>query len=332
MNTQPKHRHPGSLTTLLVAVLVAACGATTGSAGVVPTPPLEPDPSVATGSPDPTPGVTPSATPSDVATDSPSVTAGPTPTATTTGTTIVRAYFFLEDPAGGDPKLVAVLREVPKTKAVATAAMNGLLAGPTQKEATAGPDVTTAIPAGVKLLGLKVEDRVATVDLSKEFESGGGTASVVGRLAQVVYTLTQFSNVESVRFLLDGEPVEVFGSQGIVLDGPVGREQYHDQLPAIFVDRPAWGAAIGNPGRVAGLSNVFEATFRMSLFDGGGKRLLDKMQMADCGSGCWGSFDTTLGYQVAKAQWGTLRVYNPSAKDGTPEDIRDYPVWLTPAG
>ena len=37
-------------------------------------------------------------------------------------------------------------------------------------------------------------------------------------------------------------------------------------------------------------------------------------------------------YAVSKAQYGTLRAYNPSAKDGTPEDIRDYRVWLTPKG
>jgi hypothetical protein len=33
---------------------------------------------------------------------------------------------------------------------------------------------------------------------------------------------------------------------------------------------------------------------------------------------------------VSRGQYGTLRVYNPSAKDGSPEDIRDYRVWLTP--
>ena len=68
------------------------------------------------------------------------------------------------------------------------------------------------------------------------------------RLAQVVYTLTQFSTVRSVVFQIEGETVTVFGSEGIVLDGPVGRADYVDQLPAIFVDRPAFGAALSNPG------------------------------------------------------------------------------------
>ena len=123
----------------------------------------------------------------------------------------------------------------------------------------------TDIPDGTKLLGLTIKDGVATVDLSAEFESGGGRASILGRLAQVVYTLTQFPTVDQVLFKLDGEPVTVFGGAGVRLDHPVGRDDYTNQLPAIFMDRPAYGAALGHPGRVSGVANVFEATFRVRL-------------------------------------------------------------------
>ena len=40
-------------------------------------------------------------------------------------------------------------------------------------------------------------------------------------------------------------------SEAIALDKPVTRATYRDHyLPLIFVDRPAWGAALLNPGRV----------------------------------------------------------------------------------
>jgi hypothetical protein len=104
-----------------------------------------------------------------------------------------------------------------------------------------------------------------------------------------------------------------------------------DQLPAIFVNRPASGAAIGNPARVAGSADVFEATFRVTLLDGRGQTLVDQQVMATCGSGCRGTFDVMLRYDVPEAQWGTLRAWDGSAKDGTPENVREYPVWLTPA-
>jgi sporulation and spore germination protein/immunoglobulin-like protein involved in spore germination len=339
MTTQ--HRHLGVVALVVVATLIAACGPTVGDAGTIPPAPGTPAASVDTGSPDPTPG--PSDTPTVEPTDSPSgspseeppsPTPTPTvaPTASPGGTTIVRAYFLLEDPAGDGPFLVPVLREVPQTKAVARAAMNALLEGPITKEANASPKIVTAVPDGVTLLNISIDNGVATVDLSREFESGGGSASVRGRLAQVVYTLTQFSNVMSVTILLDGQPVDEFGGAGVALDKPQTRVMYRDQVAPIFVDRPAWGAAQSSTAHITGLSNVFEATFRGRIMDANGKTLIDRMQMATCGSGCWGSFDFTLPYTVTKAQWGTLRVYDRSAKDGTPQDIRDYPVWLTPAG
>ena len=312
----------------LVAAL-AACNGSSGSLGSIPS--VAPTPSADTGGPDltPAPSPTPAPSVSPSAEPSGSASAAPTPAGSPAETMIVRTYFVL----GGEPGsvgLVPVLRVVPKSVAVAAAAMNALLAGPTAAEA-ADRTITSAIPDGTRLLGVSIKNGVSIVDLSTEFDSGGGTASMEYRLAQVVYTLTQFTTVKSVVFQIEGQTVTVFGSEGIVLDGPVGRADYYDQLPSIFVDRPAYGAALNDPGRVTGNANVFEAQFRVAILDASRKTLVDEQVKATCGSGCRGTFAVTLNYTVGKAQWGTLRVYDPSEKDGTPQDIREYPVWLTPA-
>jgi hypothetical protein len=309
-------------------VLVVACSPSTGGLGSVPTTSPTVVPSVLQGSPDLTPGATGSVpTPTRFPSAQPggTPTAAATPVAPSAGTSVVRAYFFLRRDGG----LLPVLREVPKTVQVATAAMNALLAGPTDVEND--DRISNAVPKATQLLGLSIKDGVATVDLSGDFDGGGGAAAAEYRLGQVVYTLTQFPTITSVLFQIDGRNVTAFGSAGVALDRPVGRDDYVELLPAIFVDRPAYRAALGNPGRVTGNADVFEATFRIALIDGDGGTLVDQQVMATCGSGCRGTLDTTLRYTVAKAQWGTLRAYNPSAKDGTPEDIREYPVWLTPA-
>lgn len=258
--------------------------------------------------------------PTSATTSAPTAAFTPAPT----GTTVVRAYFLLPD-----GRLVPVLRAVPKTLAVAGAAIGQLLAGPNATERSS--HIVSAVPVGTELLGVTISNGTATVDLSSGFQDGGGSASMFARLAQVVYTLTQFPTVDRVSFLIAGQPVTVFSSEGIVLDGPQARSDYQNQLAAIWVDRPAWGGALGNPGRVTGSANVFEAQFRITLLDAAGHVLLDQPVMATCGTGCWGTFDVTIRYAVAKAQYGTLRVWDASMKDGTPQDVRDYPVWLTPA-
>jgi len=241
---------------------------------------------------------------------------------------VIRAYYVLDGEPGIEG-LVPTLRVVPKTSGVARAAMEALL------DADAIIDrysqLSTALPAGTSLLGITIKDGVATVDLSREFESGGGSASSLYRLGQVVYTLTQFPTVRAVLFQVEGRTVTTFGPEGIQLDGPQRRNDFEALLPSTFVDRPAFGAAAGNPARITGTSNVFEATFRIAILDASRKVLVDQMAMATCGTGCRGTFDVTIRYDVPKAHWGTLRTYYGSAKDGTPQDIRDYPVWLTPA-
>ncbi len=289
--------------TLIAAIagLVAACSGSVGVAGPVPTPAASPAPSAG---PTSAPSVSPSAT------------------------TTVRVYLFQPDLAGGDAHLVPVIRTVPATRALATAAVRELLVGATSDE----HGFVTMIPAGTQLLGITIDGRVATVDLTGTFEAGGGSASMLGRLAQLVYTVTQFPTVDTIRLRLDGQPVQSIGGEGVMVGAGVGRADSTSSLPPIFVDSPAWGGAFPSPGRVTGLANVFEAQFRLQVLDGGRHVLADAPVQATCGTGCWGTFDVTVAYSVTAEQWGTLRVFDPSAKDGTPTDVREYPVWLTPAG
>ena len=321
-----RHHQPFVMPTLIavVAALVVGCSPS-GGLGPVPSPAPTPAPSVDQGPPDltPAPPAVPSASASPVGSPeaSPTASAGPT--------TIVRAYFYLGGELGTAGP-VPLLREVPETRAVATAAMNELLAGPRPQE-SGGREITSAVPDGSRLLGLSVDNGIATVDLSREYESGGGSMSMAVRLGQVVYTLTQFPTVQAVLFEIEGRAVTVFSSEGLILDGPVGRANYDDLLPAIFVDRPAYGAGLGNPARITGTANVFEAAFLITLLDGSGATLVEVPAMATCGTGCRGTFDVTLRYSVPAAGWGTLRVWDGSAKDGSPENVREYPIWLTPA-
>jgi hypothetical protein len=101
---------------------------------------------------------------------------------------------------------------------------------------------------------------------------------------------------------------------------------------AIVVDQPASGSSFSSPGRVTGTADVFEAQFRLQVLDSERHVLADLPVKATCGSGCRGLFDVTVRYSTPTAEWGTLRVFDLSAKDGTPVDVSEITVWLTPSG
>lgn len=85
-----------------------------------------------------------------------------------------------------------------------------------------GGKVTTAIPANTRLNEVRVEGRVATVDLSSEFEGAAPQEVQALRIAQVVYTLTQEgTGITAVKIAIDGIPQQL-----AVTDRPVTRADY----------------------------------------------------------------------------------------------------------
>lgn len=250
----------------------------------------------------------------------------PDPTGSPSGRTVTYEVWF---PLG--ETLFVTRRTEPETQAVGAASLNALLAGPTPVETAAG--VGTSIPPGTELLGLAIEGGVATVDLSSDFESGGGSASMFMRLAQVVYTLTQFDSVgEGVSFRLDGQPVTVFSGEGIVLDGPVDRDDYLDLFPVILVKSPLIGARVESPVTVSGVANVFEANVLMEVLDADGNQVGFDFTTATCGTGCYGDYSHELSFDVDSEQPGTIVVMesDPSDGEGPPPRRVEIPVTLVP--
>jgi sporulation and spore germination protein/immunoglobulin-like protein involved in spore germination len=226
--------------------------------------------------------------------------------------------------------LFVVRRDEPATLRIGSAAMESLLAGPTQQEQAAA--VGSQIPAATQFLGLTVDDGIATVDLTSEFESGGGSASMNMRIAQVVYTLTQFSTVKGVLFELDGQRVDVLGGEGVIVDQPVTRKNYRDLLPAILVVNPQIGTRVGNPVLVEGSANVFEANVTVEVVDENGKVVGHTFTTATCGTGCRGTFSVRVPYEVTSATRGLIIVHDDDAAGtGTPPHEVRIPVVLTPS-
>ena len=203
-----------------------------------------------------------------------------------------------------------------------------LVAGTPGPAAEAGD--TTAIPEGTEVLAVATEDSILEVDLSSEFESGGGSLSMQLRVAQVVYTGTQFEGIDAVRILIDGARRDALGGEGIAIAEPLTRRDFQDFAPNIVPETPKPGEAITSPVTVSGFANVFEANVVIQVVDRNGDELIEAFTTATCGSGCWGDFMDEVAFEVTERQPGRVIVLTYSAEDGSPQDVISIPVVLVP--
>lgn len=130
--------------------------------------------------------------------------------------------FFLRD-----AQLVPVLR--PAAQVTPQTVLGDLLGGPLPAEQARG--LSTALPASGEPGTVALAGTVALVDLGDRLLESGRDDPVTA-LAQVVLSLTALPEVEAVRFVQDGAPVEAPRGDGQVVDLPLRGEDYRDLLDA----------------------------------------------------------------------------------------------------
>ncbi|HPN96495.1 MAG TPA: Gmad2 immunoglobulin-like domain-containing protein [Candidatus Moranbacteria bacterium] len=118
----------------------------------------------------------------------------------------VKVFFENEKDSNPDvcSKVYPFTRRIPKTKAVARAAMDELLLGPTAEERKEG--YFSSINQGVKIKSLGLENGVAKVDFDKTFTVGmGGTCRVEAVSGEINSTLKQFPTIKEVIIMAEGK-------------------------------------------------------------------------------------------------------------------------------
>ncbi|MCR4400057.1 MAG: Gmad2 immunoglobulin-like domain-containing protein [Syntrophomonadaceae bacterium] len=221
--------------------------------------------------------------------------------------------------------LVREVHQVPAEGDLRLAALQELISGQPQDE-KAG----RVLPEDTRILGLTVEEGLATVNFSAEVLNAnvGASGEALG-IQSIVNTLTEFPGIDRVAFQVEGAVDERtrdwWGHVGLY-DQPFRRNLDEVWEPAIWVTSPAPGAKVASPLTVTGSARVFEATVNLRLRDAEGREVVETFTTATAGAPSRGDFTAQLEFALPATETGTLEVFWYSPEDGSEQDVVQVPV------
>jgi spore germination protein GerM len=139
--------------------------------------------------------------------------------------TVQRSLCFVKVTPDGAILAAETRRGFPVSDSPMLDVLNYLLMGPTAAEERQG--LISLIPPGTRIISPpRVQGSTAYVNFSEEFEFN--TYSVEGyvaQLRQIVWTITQFSNVKDVQILIEGRRIDYL-AESIWIGSPIDRNSF----------------------------------------------------------------------------------------------------------
>ncbi|NLM53212.1 MAG: hypothetical protein GX197_10390 [Firmicutes bacterium] len=216
------------------------------------------------------------------------------------------------------------------------AALEAWLAGPEHKE------LTGLINADANVVIEYVEDveGIAHVSFSQEIQDVNlGSGGELMFAEQIAMIMQQFG-FEQTQLLLEGEVVDtllghLYTKEPITAKDPdeylwveeKDTREFVLQNVAFRIYEPAPGTEVKDKLVVRGLARVFEAAFQYEFEDG--HNILDKgCVMASKGAPEWGEFEIVIDVDGVTGYYGTIILYEVSAKDGSRLHELQIPVTI----
>lgn len=132
--------------------------------------------------------------------------------------------------------LVPEKREINYSGEVSVALVEHLIDGPKQE------GLWRTLPERSRVLSIMMEQGIAYVDFSKEFETDypGGTSSEGLAIGSVVQTLTELEGIDSVWFLIEGEVVESLQKGHMSLNEAIERNRVLGSIEIESIQTKNW--------------------------------------------------------------------------------------------
>lgn len=115
-----------------------------------------------------------------------------------------------------------VQRELPEGKDRLEFSIEELLKGPNIIEKTSG--AYSEIPKETKLLSINQSKKKVIIDLSSDFQYGGGTDSIYSRMMQLIKTAINNSENKKIYLYIDGKQLNTLGGEGIMITQPLNEK------------------------------------------------------------------------------------------------------------
>jgi len=136
----------------------------------------------------------------------------------------MRLFFFKLDDQG-QVILKSVLRPVNADRVTLEEAIQEILKGPSSADLDKG--YLSLVPDGSVLNGVKIVSNTARLDFSEEFSFNPlGYEGFNAQLKQLVYTATEFQNVDQVLFTINGELRDYINGEAIYTGDPLSRDSF----------------------------------------------------------------------------------------------------------
>jgi len=123
-------------------------------------------------------------------------------------------------------ELKSVTRSVNFKDAPLTDILYSLLQGPNAKEFN--NEVMNLIPRQTKINNIYIKNNIAYLDFNEEFRFNSlGVFGLTAQLKQVIYTVTEFSNISQVQILINGKTVNYLAQEGVFIGKPLSRNSFN---------------------------------------------------------------------------------------------------------
>jgi len=135
-----------------------------------------------------------------------------------------RSVYFTQIDKDGQILQSKVTRKLPVSDSPMQDALNAMLAGPSADEINRG--ILNFIPENTRILSAAVRGSTAYISFSENFMLNKfGVEGYVAQLRQIVWTVTEFSNVNDVQILIEGRRLDYLG-EGIWIGSPINRQSF----------------------------------------------------------------------------------------------------------